>query len=264
MTRCRECGAEGEGSFCSQCGAPLEGRGRSCESCGAELDPGDRYCSGCGAAVGERVRKPLVAYLPWILSGLALILFAVAIALFLQSEASPRAEGMPPTGSVIQGGSGGDGSAGGPAGTGSDAEMPSAAEIANMDPRVAAGRLFERTMREQEAGDPERARFFAGMAREAYDRLPRGEWDPDAHFHVGLLALVQEDSAAARARADRILSLSSDHLLGHLLAARAASTSSRRAAHLERFRRAADTADLGSRPEYEAHRALIESVAEGG
>lgn len=263
MTRCRECGAEGEGNFCARCGTPLGREGRTCAECDAGIEPGDRYCAECGAPVEDRPGKPLVAYLPWILSGLALVLFAVAITLLVQGQSSPRAEGMPPTGSVIQGGEEA-GQDGGMAGAGSEAGMPSAGELARMGPREAADRLFERTMREQETGDAERARFFAGMARRAYDRVPASEWDLDAHFHLGLLALVEGDTAAARARADSILASAPEHLLGHILAARSASTGAVRSEHLRRVRRGADTVDLSSRTEYEAHRRLIESVAAGG
>lgn len=261
MTRCRECGAEAEGKYCAQCGASLGGD-RACADCGAELAAGDRYCSECGAPATGRARKPLSAYLPWILSAVALVLFAVAITLLLQEEASPRAEGMPPTGSVIQGGEGSD--AGDPASGGAGPEMPSAGDLAAMGPREAADRLFDRTMRERETGSAERARFFAGMALQAYERVPPGEWDADAHFHAGMLALIQGDTAAARARADSVLSSAPGHLLGHLLAARAASTPDAREAHMDRFRRSADTVDLGSRPEYRAHRSLIEGELGGG
>ncbi len=255
MTRCRECGAEARGNFCARCGAALGGT-RTCGDCGAELAPEDRYCSACGTPAGDRARKPAVAYLPWILSGLALILFAVAITLFLRKEAEPRAEGAPPTGSVIRGGEEG---AAGPGGGADDGAMPSAGELAAMSPREAADRLFDRTMRERESGSGERVRFFARMGVQAYDRVPREEWDADVRFHVGMLSLLQGDTASARARAEEILSSTPDHLLGHLLAARAAETAGEREEHMDRFRRSAEAVDLDSRPEYRAHRALIEA-----
>lgn len=259
--KCPECGATGDGNFCVQCGARLAPGGGQCDECGAAVEAGDRYCSGCGAPVGERVRKPVGAYLPWILTGLALVIFAVAITLFIQGQAEPRQEGMPPTGSVIQGSDGGDGTGvgDGPA-AGAEGAMPSADALAAMSPRQAADRLFDRAMRERETGREDQARFFADMARKAYTRVPRSEFDADARFHVGLLALVEGDTTEARAQAESILSDRPGHLLGLLLAGRAAESVDARRRFRSRFANAADTTDLSSEAAYAAHRRLIEST----
>lgn len=263
--RCRECGAEGSGNYCAQCGAPLEAaEGRRCRDCGAGLDPDARYCTECGEPVAGGGSKPWTAYLPWALSALALVAFAVAITLFVQTETSPRQAGSPPTGSLpgddaaAAGGAGGS-AAGGGAGAAAGG-MPSADELADMPPREAADRLFDRAMRVRAGGDTARAQFFARMGRQAYDRLPPGDMDSDARFHAGLLALVQGDTAAARSRAEAILEEEPDHLLGLVLAVRSAPGAEARSRHAERFLEAAASADLASRPAYEAHRTLIENA----
>lgn len=267
--RCRECGTEGTGNYCAQCGAPLEEAGSRCGECGADVDPGDRYCTECGAAVDGGGSKPWTAYLPWILSGLALVSFAVAITLFVQTQTSPRGEGtitgnLPGEEAPAAGGQGGaagpgaSGSASGP-GPGSGG-MPSAGELADMDPREAGDRLFDRTMRLRASGDTGRARFFARMGRRAYGRMAASELDADARFHIGLLALVQGDTAAARSRAESILEEDADHLLGLILAARSAASPDRASAYRSRFLEAAASADLDERPAYRAHRRLIESA----
>lgn len=267
--RCRECGSEGTGNYCAQCGAPLRSaEERRCAECGAGVDADDRYCTECGEPLPGGGSKPWAAYLPWALSALALVAFAVAIALFIQTQTSPRQAGSPPTGSLPGedaaapaggAGTGGGGMSGDGASRGS---MPSAGDLANMSPREAADRLFDRAMRVRSGGDTSRAAFFAKMGRQAYGRIPASQMDADARFHAGMLALVQGDTAAAGTRAEEILSADPDHLLGLVLAIRSAAGAQAREDYRERFLAAASSADLSGRPSYEAHRTLIESLQE--
>lgn len=285
--RCPKCGREGIGNYCPWCGTPLGGVGRSCPECGTALKPGARYCAECGspaaaapgvedeAAPGGRdaapggapgagretaapgARKPFSAYLPWILSGVALVAFAVAIGLFIQGQTAPRAPGMPPTGGLPEAGEGGD-AAPPPGG------MPSSAELAAMSPREAADRLFDRAMREQEAGDAERARFFADMGLQAYGRVPAEQIDADARFHMGLLHLAMGSLEAAGAAADTILASAPNHLLGLILAARVSAAQGRSAAAdslRARLIEAIRGGELERRPEYGPHRGFIEAEA---
>lgn len=213
----------------------------------------------------------MTARLPWILSGLALVAFAVSIAFLVRGQASPRTGDDPPTGSVITGGGGRmegadpSGSAEAPSG----GEMPDASELAQMAPREAADRLFNRVMRLRSAGDTAgRAPFFARMGVRAYRRVPAEEAGADLRFHVGLLQLVQGNAEAAGAEADSILGEEPGHLLGLYLAARAAEAAGNdRSARTwwDSLRSAASRADLDGRPEYRSHRALLEeSVSEAG
>lgn len=268
---CPECGSEGSGNYCAQCGTPLAREELRCGECGAPVEEGARYCTRCGAPAEAAAGKPPSAYLPWILSGLALVTFAVAITLFVQDRAVPREGDRPVTGGTGGGPPGGAaeapargraaGGVTGGSGEAGDGAMPTARELAEMGPREAADRLFDRAMREEAAGEAERARFFARMGRQAYDRVPEAELDPDARFHRGLLALIEGDAAAARSEAEELLSGDRDHLLGLLLAARAAGGAEEREEYRRRFLEAREAADLSARPEYEAHRALIDSAA---
>lgn len=266
--RCRSCGAEGDGSYCARCGAPLGEAGPDrCPSCGASTGEEDLYCAECGEPLRPRPKKSLSARLPWILSGVTLIAFAVGIAYLVQGEAAPRVGDQPPTGSVISGeggqteGADPPGEGGGPAGAG----MPSASDLAEMSPREAADRLFNRAMRLSSGGDSAgRAPFFARMGVRAYRRVPAEEVGSDLRFHVGLLQLVQDDVPSARAVADTILRDEPGHLLGLYLAARVAeSAGDGEAARRWRdsLRSAVSRTDLDARPEYRAHRTLLEQVA---
>lgn len=265
-TTCPRCGSEASGNFCSRCGAPLRagaGEARHCASCGTELSPGALYCRECGEAVGSPPRKPRSATLPWVLSAVALVGFCVVIAVLVIGGSSPRTGDAPLTGGIVRGE---DVGSAGEAATG----MPSAAELAQMPPREAADRLFDRAMREHERGDFERARFFAQMGLQAYGQVPPGEVDADARFHIGLLELLQGGRDAARATARTMLEEDPDHLLGLILAARAADMegdSATARSYRERLRSAIASGGIPDRPEYEAHRALIEregGAAEGG
>lgn len=293
---CRECGEEGTGNYCARCGAPLgAGEEERCAGCGADL-PGDaHFCPDCGEPVRERPEKEPADYLPWALSGLALVAFALGVTLLVQEQASPRRPGAPPTGGVIESGTPGDadrpggvapgegtrdgagpmpggaGASPGAGGTEGGGAMPSAEELAEMPPREAADRLFDRTMRLRAAGDPEgRAPFFARMGVRAYRRVPPSEVDADLRFHFGLLELVRGRPDAAAAVADTILSGEPAHLLGLLLAARAAGAQGDDGAARrwrDSLRAAAGRTSLDARPEYRAHDALLEEAvgeASGG
>ena len=265
--KCDQCGAEGDGNYCARCGAPLEAEPEGCPACGAPAADDAYFCTECGEPLQERPEKSLRDYLPWVLSGLALVAFAVAIAFFVQDQAAPRGAGEPPTGGVISGGEGGmgggmegGGEAGGsaPAGGG----MPSASELAQMPPREAADRLYNRAMQMQETG-AERAPFFARMGVRAYRRLPPEQVDADVRFHVGLLQLVRGEIESARAEADTILTRSPAHLLGLLLAARAAAAAGEaeeEARWRDSLRSSVERTDLDARPEYRAHQNLLETA----
>lgn len=168
---CPACGARGTGNFCARCGRPFgqADSERLCRSCGAVTEPDALYCSECGAPVSERPSRSLRDRLPWILSGLALVAFAVAISLMLGESTGERAEGMPPTGAVIPspGAAAGEPRARtGPAGQtpGRAGEMdPAGVDLSSMSGREAADRLFDRAMRTEAGGDTAQARFFAGM-----------------------------------------------------------------------------------------------------
>lgn len=202
---CPSCAQPAEGRFCSHCGTALEGA--TCADCGNSLPSGARFCNQCGTptrAAQPPAPAPAAARarpkLPWVVAGVAVVaLVAVAVAPRLRDEpsaAAPSAEG---------------GAAGG--------AMPSGAELAAMDPREAADRLFNRVMTAVSAGDSAQAQMFLPMALMAYDRVP--ELDLDGRYHVAVLHLANGDPGAARAEADRILAVEPDHLFGLYTAAEA-------------------------------------------
>lgn len=247
--KCPDCGSEESGRYCSACGSRLGGTD---DAAG-------------GAAAGEAGSDASIASrLPWILSGLAVLAFAVGAVLLVQERVRPRVEGAPVTGE-IPGMQGGGGEAGG-AEPGAAGAMPSSEELARMGPREAADRLFDRTMR-LEASGSERAEFFADMGLQAYRRVPPAEMDSDARLHVGLLHLLLGRADAAAAQADTILAAEPGNLLGLYLAARATAATGetdRARERLERLREGMAATDLASRPAYEAHRTLLEEAASSG
>ena len=262
-TACPRCESPASGNFCAQCGAPLAPRA-GCPACQAPLRKDALYCTACGAPVGAPPRKPRSARLPWVLSGLGLAAFSVMIAVFVQRGSVTRVGEMTMTGGLPGETAGDPPAAGAAAGDAGGAGMPSMEELSAMGPRGVADRLFERVMREHEGGDFERAAFFIDMALQAYDAVPPEEIDADARFHVGLLRLLMGESGLARDMADEILAADPEHLLGLLLAARAADFEEDADA-AEAFRarirtRVEEAGGIPDVPEYQAHRTLIEGV----
>lgn len=263
---CSACGASGDGNFCARCGQPLTdpaGRATTCPACGTGLDADALYCSECGAPVAPPPSKPLRDRLPWILSGLALVAFAVAISLMIGESVGERGEGMPPTGAVIPS-PGQEGGMGGGAAPGAGATDPSRVDLSSMSGREAADRLFDRAMRTEAAGDSTQARFFADMGLQAYSGLPAGDLDADARFHVGLLRLMTGDPAGARESADAILAENPDHLLAWILrinVAEGLADEAGLAEARERFRSALPSERAANRSEYAQHAGLIDEQA---
>lgn len=262
---CSACGTTGDGNFCARCGQPLidpASRAATCPACGAGLDAEALYCSECGAPVAAPPSKPLRDRLPWILSGLALVAFAVAISLMIGESVGERGEGMPPTGAVIPS-PGQEMGMGGAAGPGAAAD-PSRIDLSSMSGREAADRLFDRAMRTEAAGDSAQARFFADMGLQAYGGLPPTDIDADARFHIGLLRLMTGNPAGARESADAILAGNPDHLLAWILRINVAETLADQAALAEareRFRSALAPERAAGRPEYSQHAGLIDEQA---
>lgn len=261
---CPVCGATGDGNFCARCGQPLTDpadRAVTCPACGTGLDADAIYCSECGAPVAAPPSKPLRDRLPWILSGLALVAFAVAISLMIGESVGERAEGMPPTGAVIP--SPGQENTSGGAGQGGAAD-PSRIDLSSMSGREAADRLFDRAMRTEAAGDSAQARFFADMGLQAYGGLPPTDIDADARFHIGLLRLMTGDRAGARESADAILTGNPDHLLAWIIrinVAEALADEAALAEARESFRSALASERASGRPEYAQHAGLIDEQA---
>jgi hypothetical protein len=217
------------------------------------------FCAECGEPTGHRLSKGAVAYLPWILSGLALVAFAVALTLFIQGQAATRVGDMPVTGALPEA------ERVNPDGTpiGRTAG-PGGVDLGSMTPRQAADRLFDRVMREDEAGNEAQAQQFATMAIQAYGMLPPGEVDADAHFHLALLNLVLDDVDAADREADLILSLDDEHLLALSIKARVAQTRGDAAAEAAAYNRYLDALPAGltsGTPEYEMHDNMLEAEA---
>ena len=250
---CPRCGEAVSGRFCTGCGAAA--RGASCAACGATVPAGARFCSECGAPVGAGAQAPhgasrRLAGLPWLVGGaalLALVAFTVGVASGRSSapgasdqSAAASAGDMP--GAPLSGGT------------------VAAPDISAMSPEERASRLFNRVMLYSEQGKMDSARFFAPMAIQAYEMI--GPVDAHARYDIGVISAAVGDVARARAEADTILAAQPKHLLGLVLAIRAADLTHDGAAEA-RYRRRLATAAPTERTalkEYAEHKRDIDDA----
>jgi double zinc ribbon protein len=190
-------------AFCPSCGAPIGGV--ECASCRTHLAAGARFCHACGAPAPRAPgRQPsavrLSRTLPWAVAAVALL---AAIALVVIQRFGAVTDG---DGGVV------------PSGT--PRGVVPAPDISSLTPSQRAERLYDRVMAAAERGRTDSVRFFMPMAIGAYEAL--GELTLDQRYDLGRLAEVSGDGALASAQADTILRKHPQHLLGLVLAARAA------------------------------------------
>jgi len=132
-------------------------------------------------------------------------------------------------------------------------------DISNMSPRERADRLYNRVMSAAERGDSGQVHFFVPMALESYALI--GRLDPDAHYHVGMIDLVNRDYAAALAQADSISQASPRHLFASLIRIQVATARGDNTGRDRAYRAFADsyqTEMAAKRPEYEEHSAVLQ------
>jgi hypothetical protein len=138
-----------------------------------------------------------------------------------------------------------------------------APDISNLSPRERADRLFDRMMRLSSEGKADSVQFFAPMALSVYQSLPL---DADLRYDYGRVAEVAGESAIATAQADSILAADSNHLLGLVLAVRAAQLrgdSTAASGFRQRLLAAEPTESPKRLPEYERHQSdILEALAE--
>lgn len=238
---CPSCGAASSGKFCADCGAPLAGA--SCAACRAPLTPGAKFCHRCGTPAGgdrsaaaERSSGVGTA-LPWSVAAIALLaLIALAAGQRFRRASQPADPMTMPTGIAGQG------------------APPRAPDISGMTPTQRAERLYDRVMSAAERGLADSVQFFVPMALQAYEAI--GALNVDQRYDMGRLAEVAGDARIAAAQADTILRAQPDHLLGLILASRAARLRNDAAAaarHLERLARVEPGERRKQLPEYLLH-----------
>ncbi|MEK7401707.1 MAG: zinc ribbon domain-containing protein [Gemmatimonadota bacterium] len=248
---CSACGADSAGNFCANCGAPMQGA--ACAACRAPLTPGAKFCHRCGTgAAGFRAAPPsgVANALPWSVAAIALLAL-IALVAGQRFGRSRQADEAQPS-SMLAGASG------------------RAPDISAMTPTERAERLYDRIMGAAERGRIDSVRFFLPMALQSYSEL--GPLNTDQRYDVGRLAEVGGDARLAAAQADTILKSQPKHLLGLLLASRAAQLrgNAKAADAFLKQMAAAEPAERARQlPEYLLHqndidRALTEWRAKGG
>jgi len=235
---CPSCGAAAVGKFCASCGAPLAGA--ACAGCRAPLTPGAKFCHRCGTAAGARTAAAPVPRdggnaLPWAVAGIALLALIALVA--------GQRFGRAPQPSAAQ-------TAAAPMGAG----VQRAPDISSLSPAERAERLYDRIMGAAERGRVDTVRFFMPMALQAYEAL--GTLNLDQRYDLGRLAEVGGERAIVGAQADTILRSNPQHLLGLILASKAAGLRGDTAAargYLQRLVRAEPAERARQLPEYLLH-----------
>jgi hypothetical protein len=246
---CPSCGAPTSGRYCSECGAAVGDA--VCLGCRSLLSLGAKFCHRCGTAVGSQptaaAQRSSATAVPWAVAAIAMLALIALVAgqRFGGTRVpTPEATDVPFAG-------------GAPGGA-------RASDISNLSPRERADRLFDRMMRLSSEGKSDSVQFFAPMALSVYQSL--GTLDADVRYDYGRVAEVAGEAAIASAQADSILATDSNHLLGLVLAVRAAQLrgDSTAATGYRRRLLAAEPAESAKRlPEYERHQSdILEALAE--
>lgn len=148
------------------------------------------------------------------------------------------------------------------AGNAASAIAGRAPDISGMTPREQFQKLADRVERAVEAGDSTQVIQFFPMLEGAFGNLPPGDRDADARFHMGLLRAQIGRFAEASAQADSIAQEDSTDLFASYLRAMTAQYQGKpaeaRAAH-EAFLRNYDSELRSNRPDYQAHKDLLEA-----
>ena len=251
-TKCPRCGSAASGRFCATCGAAFGGA--VCAECGKPLSGAARFCQHCGAPTGGAVHASASAsnVVAWLVPGIAVL----ALVAFLIGQR------------VGRGSSATDADSATPLATGGTAPIAGGSsrttDISQMSPDERASRLFDRVMRYGEEGKQDSARIFAPMAIQAYEML--GVLDAHNRYDIGMIGAVTGDAALARAEADTILAKNRDHLLGLILAIKAADLRNDVAARAQYQKRLAAVEPVERArklKEYEDHRSDIDAALNG-
>ncbi|HYW05625.1 MAG TPA: zinc ribbon domain-containing protein [Longimicrobium sp.] len=226
---CPSCGAAASGRFCNGCGAALNA---ACRECGNPLPRGARFCNECGVPAvappaAELGRAPV---LPWAVAAVAVVALAGTLLAWRGGDDQPAP--TPAVAPVAAAPSSAPGPLPAAAGASGGA---SSVDLANMTPREAADRLFNRVMQNVTSGDSAAARQFIPMAIGAYGRVD--PLDTDGRYHLAVLHLVGGQYNEARAQADSILATDPKHLFGLFTAAQAEQGRGNRPAAAALFRR---------------------------
>jgi tetratricopeptide (TPR) repeat protein len=151
-----------------------------------------------------------------------------------------------------------DQAAGPVAPVGPPAGGPSTTDLANMPPREAADRLFNRVMTAVAADNTAEWAQFLPMAIQSYDMAR--PLDQDGLFHLSMLHSQNQDPQAALAVAREGLETNPDHLLNLNAAAHAAAAAGDSAAATEYYQRFLDVFEAEQAKglaEYQAHANML-------
>jgi hypothetical protein len=182
-----------------------------------------------------------------IAAGVVVLLIA-----FVAGQQLARAPGEPETASAMAGGQSAAPFAGG---------GRSSTDISSMSPEEAASRLFDRVMRYSAEGKVDSAKIFAPMAILSYENI--GSLDAHARYDIGTISAVVGDATVAGAQADTILKAQPNHLLGLILAGKAADLRKDATAATKfraRFAAAATAERAKGLKEYVDHKGEIETA----
>ena len=246
---CPRCNAAAAGNFCFNCGAALGTL--ACPACAKPLPPGGRFCHHCGTAVGfnsAAAATPARFAIAWLVPAIAILLLVT----FLIGQRFGRS-GTTATDPVAA-------TSGMASPAPADGRGPRAPDISSMSPEDRAAKLFDLIMRFGQEGKQDSVRFFAPMAIRAYEMIG----PPDLHirYDEGMIAVIAGDANFAKAEADTILAQAPTHLLGLILAVKAAGLRqdmTARSQFVKRFLAAVPAERTKKLKEYEDHKNDIDA-----
>ena len=224
----------------------------ACRQCGIVAPPGTKFCANCGTSFGGDA-QPFAADTPSVVTSRRTPGWTIPAMIGVAAIAALGWAASRPSPTVTAGAD--------PTPSGAVASDGTPPDLSKLSPEEQFLRLADRIQASVQSGDTATVVRFFPMMEQAFTNLPTADRNNDLRFHLALLRAQVGHFPGAVAQVDTIVASAKNHLLVDYLRALIAdyqgNVAAGRAARLA-FRQHFDAEVAMKRPEYVAHRTLLD------